>query len=355
MSGDGAGAPPGEGTTLDGRSVLELLFREPRSFEFFQAVRLLEKLSPESEPIGGFGRPENEAVRIGVNPSLAFPVSEIESLEAPEEEGGRIRMSVNFLGLTGPSGVLPHRYTLMVADEERAGEGALGDFLDIFHHRLLSLFYRAWKKHQFTVAFEEEGEDPLTSHLLDLVGRGIPASRDRALVDDRTLARYAGLMRSHGRSAAALETMIQDFFGVPAEIVQFVGAWYPISRTDQCALGLDDAESARDPSSSLGIGSVVGDEVWDEQARVRIRLGPMSRERFDEFLPGRRGHDELGALTRQFSDGSLDFEVQLVLNGDEVPGCVLGRDDEDEQALGWSTWIRSAPFGRDADETTLML
>lgn len=331
------------------------LFEECRSVEFFQAVRLLEKLHPEREPIGGFGRPEEEALRIGVNPSLAFPPSEIESLE--REEDGRARMQVNFLGLTGPMGVLPHHYTLLIAERRRGGEEAVGEFFDLFHHRILSLLYRAWKKHRFTVAWEEEEGDPLTHHLLDLIGRGPGATRDRLPVDDRTLARYAGIFRAQGRSAVGLEAMIEDFFRVPVEVVQFVGAWYPISSTDQCALGGVTDGGGGDVSSSLGVGTMVGDEVWDEQARVRIRLGPMPRDRFEEFLPGRTAHRELAALTREFSDGRLDFEAQLVLDEDDVPGCVLGRDDEDEapQALGWSTWIRSAPFGRDADETILTL
>lgn len=333
-----------------------VLFEEGRSFEFFQAVRLLERLRPDADPVGEFGRPENEAVRIGVHPSLAFPTGEIEALEPGED--GRAEMEVNFLGLVGPMGVLPHQYTHLVAERERAGDGALRSFLDLFHHRILSLFYRAWKKHRFTVAAEEEGEegeDALTAHLLDLVGRGVEATRDRLPLDDRALASYAGLFRAHGRSAVALEAMVEDFFGVPAEVEQFVGAWYPISTADQCALGVGDEEGGGGISSQLGVGSVVGDEVWDEQARVRIRLGPMSRERFEGFLPGRDGHRELAALARQFGDGRLDFEAQLVLEGDDVPGCVLGREDDMPQALGWSTWIRSAPFSRDADETVLDL
>lgn len=342
-----------EDAGLTGEELEAFLFEECRSIQFFQAVRLLEKLHPDRDSVGSFGRPENEALRIGVNPSLAFPTSEIHSLEA--SEGGRARMTVNFFGLTGPQGVLPHHYTQLVAEGRRAGDEAVGDFLDLFHHRILSLLYRAWKKHRFTVAFEESAEDPLTTHLLDLVGRGVGSTRDRLAVDDRTLARYAGLFRAHGRSAEALEALVEDFFRVPAEVVQFVGAWYSISRSDQCALGEGREGGGPSLSSQLGVGSMVGDEVWDEQARVRIRLGPMSRERFDEFLPGRTAHRELSALVTEFSDGSLDFEAQLVLEEEEVPGCVLGREDGTPQGLGWSTWIRSAPRGDDADDTILTL
>jgi type VI secretion system protein ImpH len=152
------------------------------------------------------------------------------------------------------------------------------------------------------------------------------------------------------RPAAALEQLLGDYFGVPAEIEQFVGAWYPLERATQCAL--DDGSG---PSSQLGLGAVAGDELWDPQSRVRVRLGPLSRAQYDQFLPGGRAHDELRALTRFFGNDQLDFEIQLVLDREDVPPCTLGDDDTPPLPLGWCTWIRTAPFGRDPDETTFTL
>ncbi len=100
---------------------------------------------------------------------------------------------------------------------------------------------------------------------------------------------------------------------------------------------------------------MVGDEIWDPQARVRVRIGPLSRERFNEFLPGGEGHRALSAFTDFFGRGELDFEVQLVLARDDVPPVILGGEGDEVTPLSWCTWIRTRPFTRDADETTLTL
>jgi type VI secretion system protein ImpH len=138
-------------------------------------------------------------------------------------------------------------------------------------------------------------------------------------------------------------------FDTEVEVQQFVGGWFPLAATDQCALGSED-----DESSQLGLGAVAGDEVWDQQARVRIRIGPLDAGRYAGFLPGGAAHAKLRELVRFFSRDAFDFELQLVLAREDVPPCVLG-DDVHVQPLGWSTWMRTGPFARDADETVLIL
>jgi type VI secretion system protein ImpH len=334
------GAPVADNTDL-----LVRLSDEATSFGFFQAVRLLERLFPERRPVGGFGDPADEAVRFVVTPSIAFPPSEIRHVELHTEPP---EMSVNFLGLVGPQGVLPYHYSLLVADRLRAGDRAPKAFLDLFHHRLVSLFYCAWLKHRFVVGYERDQRDPVTEHLLDVVGVGLEGFRGRLPVSDQVLAFYAGPLAAQQRSAAALEGILADYFDLPVTVEQFVGGWYPLATDTQCALG-----DERDESSQLGLGAVVGDEVWDQQARVRIRIGPLSRARYGEFLPGGAAHRTLQALTAFFSDDRFDFEVQLVLARAEVPPCVLDDDAGAGLPLGWSTWVSTQPFARDADETIL--
>lgn len=330
------------------RALADALWEDPTEFGFFQAVRLLERLNPGRAPVGRFVDPADEVVRFSVPPVIRFPPSEIASLE--QEEDGRARMAVTFMGLTGPTGVLPYEYTLLVAQRARARDGALAAFLNLFHHRILSLFHRAWEKHRFTIAYEQADRGQLTRHLLDLIGMGMDAARARAPLVEDALVFYAGLLGLRPRGATALEQLIADFFGVPAQVEQFVGAWYPLPRRDQCALGEDDGISNR-----LGVGSVIGDEIWDQQSRVRIRLGPLARSQYESFLPGGDAFEELRRLTRFFSRDELEFEVQLVLARDDVPGVVLGPEDDGAQPLGWMTWIRTVPLTRDADETIFAL
>ncbi|HEX9107647.1 MAG TPA: type VI secretion system baseplate subunit TssG [Longimicrobiales bacterium] len=335
-----------EGARLT-RSPLEAALREePACFEFFEAVRRLERLRPDCTPLGRGADLAAEAVQFSAHPRISFPPAEIHSLDL--DGPGPARMSVNFMGLTGASGVLPYHYTLLVAERAAARDTALRDFLDIFHHRLLSLFYRAWEKHRFAVAYER-GEDRLRGHVLDLVGTGLEQQQQALQLPVDTLVYYAGLLVGESRSAAALQRLLRDFFGAPVEIEQFVGGWYPLARGSQCELG--DEQGA---ATQLGLGAVVGDEIWYEQSRVRLRIGPLPRDRYEQFLPGGEAHDLLRQLLRYFGDDQLDFELQLVLAREDVPGLALG-GEEPPQPLGWCTWLRSDGFSHDADDTILAL
>jgi type VI secretion system protein ImpH len=338
-----------EASPVSWRELADALWSHPTAFDFFQAVRVLERLHPDRAPVGGFGDPGSEVVRFGVNPRVAFPPSEIHALE-PGEEGAPPRMTVSFMGLTGPQGVLPLNYSLLVSERIAARDASMRDFFDIFNHRLISLFYLAWEKYRFTVGYERDQRDRFTHHLLDLVGLGTPGLQRRLPLPDSTLAFYAGLLGIAQRPAVALEQLLEDYFGVPVEIEQFVGGWYRLDEGTQCHVGDEDG-----PSGQLGLGAVAGDEVWDQQARARIRLGPLARAQYDEFLPGGRAYGPLRALVRFAGGDHIDFEIQLVLARDEVPACELGGDDAASLPLGWCTWLRSAPLARDPDETILTL
>jgi type VI secretion system protein ImpH len=319
---------------------------DPHSFGFFQAVRLLERLRPDRAQVGGFDDPDREVVRFGVLPSLAFPASEIQQLELHADEPAAMR--VNFFGLTGPQGVLPHVYTLLAQDRLRNRDSALVDFLDLFHHRLISLFYRAWRKFRFTVAREDGANDRLNDHLLDIIGLGLASTRDALPLSDEALTFRAGLLTPQPRSAASAQLLLEDYFQVPVVIEQFVGGWHAVPPRERCVIGEE-----HDRGNTLG-AAVVGDELWDAQGRLRVRLGPLRRTEYEAFLPGGAAHRELAALLRFFGHDQFELEVQLVLAADDVPGVRPGADS-DGPRLGWTTWIRTAPRVRDADDTVFTL
>lgn len=335
-----------EDARLAGADLAAQLTTDATAFEFFQVVRLLERLFPERRRVGGFGDPASEVVHFSSRPTIAFPPCEVHSVDIPSDRPAR--MVVNFMGLIGPLGVLPYQYTMLVAERARARDRALRDFLDIFQHRLISLFYRTWLKYHFTATYERDAPDGVTEHLRDLIGLGITTFRDRLSVPDEALLFYSSALAPQPRSAVALQQLLEDYFEVPVEIEQFVGGWYRLSSDTQCRVG---AEAG--PADQIGVGAVVGDEIWDPQARVRIRLGPLDGERYRRFLPSGTGYQALRTLTRFFSHDQFDFDVQLVLSRDDVPGCVLGA--EDAAPLGWCTWMRTRPFVRDPDETVLTL
>lgn len=328
-------------------AVEEALEREPFSFEFFQAVRMLQQLRPDRAPVGRYANPDDEAVRFGATPATAFPASEVQAIE--REDGAPPRLLVNFFGLTGPQGVLPLDYSELVADRVRQRDHALRDFLDLFNHRIISLFFRAWERSHSQGGDPAAGADRLNAHLLDLVGMGTPGLAGQLGLPSAALPFYVGLLSIPTRPAIALELLVEDYFGVPAEVEQFVGGWYAIDESAQCALGDEST-----PSTQLGFGAVAGDEIWDLQARARLRIGPLSRAQYDTFLPTGRAYRELRALARFFTGEQVDLELQLILARDDVPPVELGAA-EAPTPLGWCTWLRSRPFTRDASDTILTL
>jgi type VI secretion system protein ImpH len=324
------------------------LFAAPWSFDFFQAVRLLELLQPGREGVGDFASPRQESVRFSVPASLAFPASAIQQLDEGRG-GGAPQMAVNFMGLIGPLGLLPSHYTELATERLRARDHTLVDFLNIFHHRAISLFYRAWKKCHFTVGYEREGTDPMTGRLLDFVGLGLPSLQARQKVRDESLLFYGGLLALAPRSALALESILADYFEVPVEVEQFVGVWRTLEEEDQCCF-----ETGNLDSTLLGLGAVAGDEVWDCQSRARILIGPLGAARYRDFLPEGSCFEPLDAITRFYGGHDVEFEVELILKREEVPVCELG-DDPGFAQLGWFTWIKSNPdFERDPCDTVLL-
>ena len=321
---------------------------EPWSFSFFQAVRMMKLLAPERQTPGNFGDPAAEAVRFAADPTISFPASEIQSLE--KRLDAPPLMHVNFMGLFGPLGVLPVHYTAFIRERVRAGDRTLRDFLDIFNHRMVSLFYRAWEKYRFGVPYERGERDRLTQYLLDFIGLGTPGLERRQAISDQSLVFYTGLLAQQPRSAEALRNILVDYFDVPVEVRQFRGVWRQLDLETQCSL--DDSPRI---SSFLGVGVVAGDEVWDQQSVVRVRIGPLDVQRYLDFLPTGTAFQPLRALTRFFSRDDLDFEVQLVLRREDAPPCELGAGGETAPRLGWLSWGRTRMLDCDPDETVLEL
>jgi type VI secretion system protein ImpH len=318
---------------------MEELFSRGFEFDFFQAVRLLARLLPGRKGVGGTARPSEEAARLGAQLTLAFPASAIHEIR-PSENGGPPEVAVAFLGLTGAKGVLPMSYTERLIARKAAGDTAMAEFFDLFNHRLASLFYRAWEKHRPATQYEIAAvrgrrPDPFTHYLFDLIGMGTAGLRGRMQATDEQLVLYAGLAAQRPRSASALRGLLRDYFSAPVEIEQCIGSWYPLEEADRCYLA---PEMER---NQLGEGAFLGDEIWSQQARFRIRLGPLGYARFREFLPDGKALARLRELTRFMVGQNMVFEVQVVLRGPETPWCRLDDEGDDAPRLGWTGWLKT--------------
>jgi type VI secretion system protein ImpH len=340
--------------TVEKPSLPELLQQDASDFSFFQAVRLLQREAGGREPVGSFLSPATEPVRFASHLSLAFPVAEIESLVSETDprsnEDQPPKMTVNFFGLHGPSGVLPTRLTEMMIERSQARDRSLRDFLDLFNHRMISLLYRAWEKYRFPVAYERSRDDAFTGYMLDFIGLGTSGLRNRQAVPDEVLICYEGLLAQFPRSAAAFRLMLAHYFEVPVEIEPFAGTWRPLDAGSRTCLS-----GGFSRSEQLGIGIVLGDEIWDQQSVVRVKLGPMTLERYKSFLPDGDAHAPLKALARFFCGDDIDVEAQLILKREEVPRASLDAEDVPAPRLGWISWMFTRSLDRDPDETILRL
>ena len=345
---EAAAAPVAEAPVFYGAAVEEDLREAPWSFQFFQTVRLLERFGT-GKPVGHFENPSEEVARFSCNPALVFPPSEIRSLDWKEDEQPNIM--VNFMGLVGQLGVLPLPYSEWINDRIRAKDHTLREFLDLFHHRIISLFYQAWEKYRFPVAFERDRDDRFTRYLLALIGLGTDGLRNRLSVPDQALTFYTGLFGLQTRSAAGMRQILRDYFGVPVEIEQFVGTWRAISQSDQSRPG-----DEREYSEQLSLGAIAGDEVWDQQSTARVVLGPLTLDQYLDFLPIGTAYQPLCDMLEFYLRREIDCELQLLLQREETPAIVLDYEESShEPLLGWTTWLKSKPMGRDPADTVLQL
>ncbi|HYZ84160.1 MAG TPA: type VI secretion system baseplate subunit TssG [Bryobacteraceae bacterium] len=328
--------------------VYEHFAAEPFTFQFFQSIRLLERMYPDRNPVGRFTHPANEVVRFRTNPATSFPASQIHMFEFSPT--GQPTMMINFMGLTGPMGTLPLYYSELIRERLRQKDRTMLAFFDLFNHRMISFFYQAWEKYRFAIAYERGERDRLTLRLLDFIGLGTKGLQRRQAVRDDALLFYTGLFALRTRSAQALQNILADYFGVPVRVEQFIGAWYPLDRSNQCQF--EDADSF---SEQLGVGAVVGDEIWDQQSGVRIVFGPLTLEQYVDFLPNGSAFEPVRAITRFFAGDQTDFEIQLVLKRDEVPPCEIGSAGEIKPQLGYLTWAKTVSMNRDPGDTILRI
>lgn len=377
--------------------LIQELLQDPQQFDFFQAVRIIERAvaedpaPPWSSAVGSDRGPHTEPIRFRALPSLSFPPGEVAALQtdktrlpkrlrsarrdpetedtsqavtpaaadsSPPERGhlDPLEMTVSFMGLTGPNGVLPQHYTTLLIERahQRFKDPTLREFFDLFNHRVISLFYRAWEKYRLPSVYErnqQEGnvsDDLFTRCFFSLVGLQIKGLRHRFTFDDQTMISYGGLFAQQCRNAIGLQQILGSYFQVQAEVVQFCGQWLYLPEDTQSSL-----PSRQHPDGlnlKLGESAVVGSRVWDVQSRIRIRLGPLSGWQFRELLPGGGRLKAVAELVRFYVGPNIDFDVQLILKATDVPECQLPPAGENAPRLGWNTWMTSTGTSKDAED-----
>jgi type VI secretion system protein ImpH len=354
--------------------MIEQLVGEGATFDFFQAVRLLHRANAKKlKRVGRDGPPGDEAVRFSTHVALSFPASSVVEIQPPaasatvdtapvpsdaddhtepasdvghQQAAGPYRMSVAFMGMAGAMGVLPHHYTSQIISLTRQKDLGLGSFLDLFNHRLISLFYRAWEKYRFPIAYESEAchpseiNDPFSECLFSMIGFGTPSLRQKLKVSDETLLHYSGALTHSVRSMSGLEQILEDYFSISIQIVSFHGQWLQLRQEDRSCM-----PRRGEAPGNVAIGStlVLGDRVWDIQSKFLVRIGPLNYDGFKEFMPDAPAAVCMFQLIRTYVGTELDFVIQPVLFAKDVPECGLGAKTGGHR-LGRNAWLKSANY-----------
>jgi type VI secretion system protein ImpH len=319
------------------------LKRRPYDFDLFFALRMLQARHPELPRLGKASRPQFEPIRLGQDPSLAFAPATIAEV-LPGRDGQPDRLTVWSFGLYGPNGPMPTHLTEYVRERLRQfDDPTLARFSDIFHHRLLLLFFRAWSDVQPTTSLDIAGDDHFGRFIGSIVGFGEASQKQRDKVHDHGKLFLAGHLTRATRNPEGLARAISLYFGVSVQVQEFCLHYLDLEPSQQTRLMRDAC------NSQLGVDALVGSRVPDAQSKFRLRIGPLDLAQYERFLPRGEDFQALIDWVRNYLGIEYAWDFELVLKREEIPRSQLGG----AARLGWTSWSLQAPATQDADDFCL--
>jgi type VI secretion system protein ImpH len=246
-------------------------------------------------------------------------------------------LTLHGFGLFGPNGPLPLHLTEYARERSRVGDTTFSRFADLFHHRLISLFYRAWADSQPTVQFDRPSEDRFALYFGALAGLALESSADTSEIPHHARLQYTGQFAIQSHPPGGLEAILEEYFGVPVKIEEFIGHWVDLPESCMCRLG------ASPQTGTLGTNLTVGEKIWQCQDRFRIVMGPMGASDYQRMLPGSESLDRMMELVRNFTGDELHWDVRLIIKKEETEPVKLGGHTR----LGLTTWLASRTLDED--------
>jgi type VI secretion system protein ImpH len=313
---------------------VEVIAAEPWRHDFFHTMRWVEAYHANHPRLGTARKPADEPVRLGQAADLSFAPSTLHSV-TPATAKSKPRIDVRFFGLFGPNGPLPYHLTEYARHRAmHQGDSSFARFADMFHHRLLLLFYRAWAQAQPTVGLDRPDGDRFAAYVGSLIGLGVPEVLQRDAVHDHAKLHFAGIFSRQVRNADGLAAILAGYLRRPVKVEQFAGSWLGLPASERTRIGRAVSKK-HSPTATLGGGAVLGGMVWDRQHNFRVHIGPLDREVFESLLPGGSALSAVKALIEQYAGMEFGWDLRLSLKPDQVRPSQPGRFGR----LGWTSWL----------------
>lgn len=261
--------------------MIEGIFENAQQIDFYKAVFLVENQLKTADSsfrhIGYDSQPKLELIKFSVTQGLGFPGNAISKIESNgySDNFHQVTMHISFMGMTGCSGALPQYYTELVLQRMKHKDMTMRDFYDMFNHRLISLYYRAWKKYKHSLNYvTTNGSYSPYQKILSLLAGG----------ESLHQLRCAGIFHRKVRNASDLEMLLRYYLECDVKIQQMVGQWQTLNPQEQTRLaggGLLEGQHA-----ALGVDAMLGQKVWDLSSQVNVVITCTRSEQAKQLLPG---------------------------------------------------------------------
>lgn len=271
---------------------------------FYRFMQWLEHRHPHLPPIGSTAQIKNDPVSLRPHAGMGFPASELKGIELHPDDDPDSPPTVRttFPGLYGITSPLPGSYIDDIA-QRREGHESVEHFLDIFNHRILTQFYRIWRKHNYPATFKPGGTDRVSQCLLSLAGLGISGTAEHLSTLLSRFLSLPGILRQPGRTAEGLVALVR------------------LVTPDTCATIVPNfkrrvkvPEPRLDRHFSLDNQPVLGGKAIDVNNTVEIQLYTKSPADARGWLPPNQPlyHDFL-SLLRVYPGWRYDAHITLTL------------------------------------------
>lgn len=305
-----------------GASLLPAVLEQAPQMSFFRFCELMELSAPQRAPLDATDSPAHEPIRFRSRAGLGFPGREMDAVERDADNPlGTPSIRTTFLGLYGVDARMPAYFADEVA-MNRDGASPLSAFLDIFHHRIATQFYRVWRKYRYPVGFRSDGSDDTSSYLLSLAGLGIGASVTQERVGVRRLLSMLGPAGQKTRTAEGLTGVLSQI--VPDADVE-VQECYPVWIVP------DAIEPA-----PLGHGCLLGRGFNDRANAVRVVFKPQTEAAMNALMPGQEEHRQLLVLLRFYLGYEVQAHLQMEIASVLFPPAAMSSP---QVRLGYSSYL----------------